>query len=263
MIDFSNLIDLLGDYFKTNDTYKDSNDKGILERFIDICGSYFKDDVYDPVYNFMDNLDVDLCSPLLLNYIWDFFGQIPYAYGVLYDGKTYDKYFNVTLNRETWQKEIVTNSPRAYARDILKYAISLYKIRGTLPFYNILLSFYGMNCTITDPTGDLQNSKRGEDLVTYSKPYYYDDDKLYDNESDSENPNRYDENEYDNCDTCIQVKLSINIDASITITDDLKNKILLLLNRFRPINVGEFTLDNTEFKSDDCFNYTLNFRMTT
>lgn len=36
-------------------------------------------------------------------------------------------------------------------RDLLKYSISLIKIRGTSQFFEILFRMYGLNCTIDDP----------------------------------------------------------------------------------------------------------------
>ena len=39
---FSNLFD---HYYKANDTYQDSEGKGIFERFIDVCSGYFDTEV--------------------------------------------------------------------------------------------------------------------------------------------------------------------------------------------------------------------------
>ena len=44
MIDIRHLIDFLPWYYKDKDTYK-VNDKGILERFLEICGDYFTDNI--------------------------------------------------------------------------------------------------------------------------------------------------------------------------------------------------------------------------
>lgn len=53
---FSNLFD---HYYKSNDTYQDSEGKGIFERFIDVCSGYFDTEVMPDIDNFMECLDVD------------------------------------------------------------------------------------------------------------------------------------------------------------------------------------------------------------
>ena len=47
---FSNLFD---HYYKSNDTYQDSEGKGIFERFIDVCSGYFDTEVMPDIDNFM------------------------------------------------------------------------------------------------------------------------------------------------------------------------------------------------------------------
>ena len=69
--------------YKVEDTYKDINGKGILERFIDICSEYFDKEVIPEIDNFTDIIDIDKTPGIFLNYIWEYFGYIPYAYGVL------------------------------------------------------------------------------------------------------------------------------------------------------------------------------------
>lgn len=44
MIDLKKLIDFLPFEYKDQDTYK-VDGKGILERFLEICGSYFQDNI--------------------------------------------------------------------------------------------------------------------------------------------------------------------------------------------------------------------------
>lgn len=50
--------------------------------------------------NFMECLDVDKANPIFLNYLWEYFGFIPYAYGVLTKGEPYTE-----KNLENWVKE--------------------------------------------------------------------------------------------------------------------------------------------------------------
>ena len=44
MTNLKNLIDFLPFEFKEQDTYK-VDGKGILERFLEICGNYFQEDI--------------------------------------------------------------------------------------------------------------------------------------------------------------------------------------------------------------------------
>lgn len=268
MIDFSKLIELLPSFFKQHDTYKDENGKGILERFLNICGDYFKT-ISNQVDNYLDIIDLDFNTKdlldsderkqyehLFLNNIWEFLGEIPYGYSALYDD---------TNPNNPW----ITNAnlvPRAECRRLLKYAISLYKIRGTLDFYNILLRFYGMSCKVLDPSGTLQSPKgfsgrifRDINSIKYNGNtdeyvgikeiggisdvgIYYDSDTLYD----------IDDSKYDSsmdCLGCSTVYLSIGTKSVGTLNTEQKNRVLLLLNRFRPVNIVPFDLTNTNFIS--------------
>lgn len=266
MINLSKLINLLPFYFKDKDTYKDENDEGILERFLDICGLYFRDDVKPDIDNLLDYIDSDKAHPMILNHIWEFLGSIPYAYGAIYDGGSWDKYKDKELNREIWEQEIINNSPRAYSRDILKYVISLYKIRGTLSFYDMLLRFYGMSCIVDDPTGDLQDPNSTIQSLDIYPVYYDEEDTIQGNpisyDEDPLNMWYYDENDKSNCTTCIEVHLQITVDSSINITDEMVERTLLLLNRFRPIHVKEFDVTNTSFTNNDGFTYVFNFNVS-
>lgn len=128
-------------YYKENDTYKDDNGEGILERFISICSEYFDDDILPEIDTIMNNIDADLANEVFLNYLWDFFGQIPYAYGVAV------RETNPPLTREDfilWLKRDKRVYPRGDSRKIIKYAVALYKIRCTKTFYEILGRFYGV-----------------------------------------------------------------------------------------------------------------------
>lgn len=269
MIDLKNLINLLPSYFKKNDTYKNEEGKGILERFLSVCGDYFKSNISDRIDTLLDIMDLDFDSSslsdddprkeyehLFLNQIWEFLGEIPYGYSALYNNNS---------DGNPW---IINASiiPRAECKRLLKYAISLYKIRGTLDFYNILLRFYGLSCKVLDPSGipgspngfygriyrdknsvvlrDKDNEYLGikesgeyQDNVPYIS---YDSDLVYDLEDST----------YDsalNCLGCSTVYLSIGTSKFGELNDLQKERVLLLLNRFRPVNIVPFSLDNTNF----------------
>lgn len=211
MKSFSNFKDyifkhLFPYYYKDNDTYKDVEGKGILERFIDVCSEYFDTDIMPDIDNFMDILDVDKTPDIFLNYLWEYFGYIPYAYGILTKGEPYTR-----ENVARWLNN-PTNFPKADTRSILKYAISLYKIRGTDDFYNILGRFYGVRFEITETEcngGSSQStlddgSGIGSELVisTYNNIYSsYDDVKAGYRDGD--------------CLSCIKLKVKVYIPTGI------------------------------------------------
>lgn len=145
---FSNLFDY---YYKVHDTYQDSDGKGILERFIGVCSGYFDNEVMPDIDNFMDCLDVDRANPIFLNYLWEYFGFIPYAYGVLTRGEPYTE-----QNLENWLKED-RGFPTADYRRVLRYALALYKIRGTQKFFEVLGRFYGVTFSLVEVDGALKD----------------------------------------------------------------------------------------------------------
>ena len=145
MSQFSNFKDyvfrnLFPYYYRENDTYKDSSGKGILERFIEVCSEYFDKEIMPDIDNLMDIIDVDKTSNEFLNYIWQYFDYIPYAYGAIVNGN----YSSTSILND------INQFPRADSRRILKYAISLFKIRGTADFYRILGRFYGVSINIEE-----------------------------------------------------------------------------------------------------------------
>lgn len=266
MINLNKLVELLPSFFKHNDTYKDKNSIGILERFLNVCGDYFQT-ISNQVDNYLDIIDLDLNTKklldddekkqyehLFLNSIWEFLGEIPYGYSALYDD---------TNAHNPW----LENSnliPRAECRRLLKYAISLYKIRGTLDFYNILLRFYGMSCKVLDPSGTLQSPNgfsgriyrdiiglkyngNTDDYIgikeigeVYDTGIYYDSDIRYD----------LDDSKYDStvdCLGCSTIYLTIGTKSVGELNSEQKERVLLLLNKFRPVNIIPFDLNNTNF----------------
>lgn len=251
MIDLKNLINLLPSYFKSNDTYKDDDGKGILERFINICGSYFGD-IHNNISGIMNILDFDEDNNYLyINLVWEFLGSIPYGYGALISGD----------NNNYWEPNL-NSVPRAKSNRILKYVVSLYKIRGTKKFYEILLRFYDIKCTVTD-NSDINVPKvnkvsryfNGNDNsgllgsegnrfkeIRYDQgsvePVSYDSGSMYDSTD-----NTFDELE--DCLGCSEVNMKLEVKAPLD--ESSKGRILLLLNRFRPVNVVEFNMSNVEF----------------
>lgn len=162
-MDLKKLIDLLPYYFKENDTYKDSNGKGILERFLEICGSYFEDQVVDNTAQILENLDVDKCPDYLLQYFWEWFGCIPFAEGEFIDPNKWAQYYNgfdpkseYESKKHYWLYDN-PNDPLNLSLDtkrrILKYAVSLLKCRGSKVFFDTMFRLYGIKAEVDEQTG--------------------------------------------------------------------------------------------------------------
>ena len=92
MIDLNNLIDLFPSYFKENDSYK-VDGKGLLQRFLDICGNYFQQYPLADLDSFLENLDVNKTNIIFIQNFWKFFGELPFAQGPIIDGKIFTDAF--------------------------------------------------------------------------------------------------------------------------------------------------------------------------
>lgn len=256
MIDLSKLIYLLPSFFKEKDTYKDNEGRGILERFLEVCGDYFKNDITPDIDNILDIISLEKKEHLtsrdyvFINHIWEFLGSIPYGYAALYNDND--------LNNP-W-KENLEYVPRAKYWDIIKYSISLYKIRGTALFYKVLMRFYGIDCKVLDPSGteDAPNGYSGRYLndKVDTKVFGTDNKRIkevgqeeeyiishYDSESIYDADTYYDLNS--NCLNCTKVYITLTHES---LGDPLvRNRILVLLNRFRPVNVYPFDITTVNF----------------
>lgn len=171
MLNLRKLIDLLPYYYKGADTYKNKDGKGIFERYLEIFGNYFEDHIVEDTSTITDIIDIENCDDIYLNHLWEFLGQMPFAQGPQVDIEKWKVYFNgLNLKDENNWKEactIPTNSSTDFNQDsdtiraLIKYSISLFKIRGTKQFFEILFRIYGLSCEIGEPTleifGDIDN----------------------------------------------------------------------------------------------------------
>ena len=210
---------LFPQYYHDHDTYKDDSGKGILERFIDSCSMYLDDYITGSgtndlpgLDNFLDNLDVDIMPDLFLNYLWEYFGYFPYSYGLIIQGETYSPE-DIKKQLREYSKQF----PRG-SRKILKYAISLYKIRGTLLFFKILGKFYGVRFEILET--NQQNEWAPTRVALYSRGSYNEDPKYPDNigvgSSYTNVKATYGitENSDDYCRACVPIKVKVYLDQS-------------------------------------------------
>lgn len=205
MTNLRNLIDFLPFEFKDQDTYK-VDGKGILERFLEICGSYYQDKILPDIDNILDIIDLDKTPKQYLTYLWEFLGEIPLA--------------------RPQSTSRTPNLSETQIRNILKYSISLLKIRGSKQFFEILFRMYGLTCIITDPT---DGSMEGWVKV----------DPQYDGEYSN-----YDKYHYDRifgCTQCIPVQVEIRGHGFTSATPEFKafkQAIDKLFDRFLPYNVS-------------------------
>lgn len=218
MTNLKNLIDFLPFEFKEQDTYK-VNGKGILERFLEICGSYFQDNITSDIDNILDLIDIDKTQQRYLNYLWEFLGELPFA--------------------RTGEHTGAPNLSDEQIRTILKYSISLLKIRGSRKFFEILFNMYGLTCTIVDPTdGEMDKWEKVDPLydTDYSRYDKYNYDKIY------------------GCAQCIEVDISIGGHGFTSPTKEFKafkQSIDKLFDRFLPYNVS----GNIKYGFDLAYNY--------
>lgn len=216
MINLKELINLLPYYFKENDTYKVEG-KGILERFLEICGSYFEDNILPDIDNTLDLISFDKTPEHCLNYLWEFLGELPFAFGPVINSEKFKEYYNGLYSKEELDKlkELWTQPKKGPVvlsnneiRQLLSYAISLNKIRGTKQFFEIMFKLYGFDVTITDPTQAYTKTSTG--CFSNYNQNYPDSNKLdiahFDNPNDTMDINN-------GCNQCIP----INIDVSTTV----------------------------------------------
>jgi hypothetical protein len=192
MVNLKNLIDFLPFEYKDQDTYK-VNGKGILERFLEICGEHFEDYITKDIENILDIIDIDKAPDMYLNFLWQFLGEMPFAYGNTIDAQKWAEYFNGFYSDSKLQelsklwiipKEGPLTLTSTQVRNILKYSISLFKIRGTSEFFEIMMRLYGLTCVVTDPAkaDSYDGWVKGN---PHFDPYYqYDDKYTYDNTFD-------------------------------------------------------------------------------
>lgn len=235
-------------YFREYDSYKRS-DGGVLKRFLDVCSEYFDEEVLRDIDNFTSIWDIDNTSPVFLNYIWEYLGSIPYAYGILYDGKPFSK-----DNLKELSTEYIRNDncpiPTVDYRRLLKYAISLYKIRCTKEFYTILGRLYGLEISVVDPS---ENESPYEEALglsgSSSWEIQYDIKGYYDQVTTI-----YDRSEA--CASCVRLDASIHIPENLyhilierDSLDNAKAVIVDILNRYLPIQALPFSTEKASPES--------------
>lgn len=239
MINLKNLIDFLPFEYKDQDTYK-VNGKGILERFLEICGEHFEDYITKDIENILDIIDIDKTPDMYLNFLWQFLGEMPFAYGNTIDAQKWAEYFNGFYSDSKLQelsklwiipKEGPFTLTSTQVRNILRYSVSLFKIRGTSEFFEIMMRLYGLTCVITDPA-----KADGYDGWIKGHPHF---DQYYQYDSKYTFDNTFD------CSQCISVSLKLTGHGYTSNSEAFKKfreAVESFFTRFIPYHVS-FTID--------------------
>lgn len=250
MINLSNPIELLPPYYKDNDTYKNIEGKGILERFLEVLGWEFTR-TSGEIKLLLDRvIEVGIMEPELLNLIWEYYGSVPFGHGCLVNFNPNGSYYT--------SNDIIPPRP-VDPRSLLVYTLSLYKIRGTLDFYPALLNLYGYSSLVRDPTGDYVVPQSSISSGVYI-PRYDSSDVRYDSNVS------YDQSLVGL--TCIRILIAIEVPPEFKTDAKFKSRMYALLNHFRPVYIYPFDHTNVIFVEDiteplqSGFTYEFNFNLS-
>jgi hypothetical protein len=140
------IIKQLPDYFIENDSYKDVNEKGFVERYLGIFGDELDEYYYTQIAQIVEQV-----NPLEVSR-WEYLDYIAYALG--------DVPGTITDNTYVYQR-------------MLTYIISIYKIKGTIPSFFAILYPLGVQTLAFQELPELN--------IVYDEDYTYDqDDVAYD-----------------------------------------------------------------------------------
>lgn len=147
MMDIKHLINFLPYYFKHNDTYKDSDGKGILEKYLEIFGEYFSD-VKTSIDNSIEVINIEKTSRYYLKLLWEMLGSIPFAKDI---------------------ESLPFNLDDKQQRDLIKYTNCLLKIRGTRKFFEIMFRIYSNDSVSITP---VRTDPLDDSWLIYENPGY-------------------------------------------------------------------------------------------
>ena len=116
-------------YFKMNDTYKDAQGQGLLERYLSAFDPEVLLETFPNINKYLDIIDVRTCAPKFLTHISDVLGNPP----DIFDDE--DKY-----------------------RNLLAYIVSVYKIKGSIESYELFFDILGFDIELEEIPLFNQNS---------------------------------------------------------------------------------------------------------
>lgn len=266
MINLRSLMDLLPYYFKEQDTYK-VNGKGLLERYLDIFGAYFDNQVVRDISTLDDVIDIDKTPEVYLGYLWEFLGSMPYANPKAIDPDKWKQYFNgfdsdstieslskLWLYRKDQDGDHYTLTPDQ-VRSLIKYSIALFSIRGTKIFFEILLRLYGFEANISNgstyPKITLEDDDSdywGSDVDYWGTDddYFGSTDSLFDIKTESTkidsewlNLDTDTVDNHTNCTRLVNVNFRLKSDYVYNVSSNefkrLQDRMFNLINMFLPI----------------------------
>ena len=216
MIDIKHLIDYLPFYYKNKDTYKDGNGQGILEKLLEICGTYFQDSIKAEIDSSLEILDISSTSKYYLNLLWEMLGQMPFARISTNPGP-------LSLSEEQ-------------QRNLIKYTNTLLKIRGTEKFFQVMFGVFSNksnNLAITITSDDPGWEKDVKEHTVIKYPYFntdsFDDDNI-------------------SMDEYYRMKQCINVTFNITgkIEDQYHQALVAFIERFVPYFVHPIIYINSK-----------------
>lgn len=251
-------------YHKDYDTYKDAQGKGILERFVEICGEYFDNEVVPEIDNIVDSLiDYDKNSAIYINYLWEMFGSFPYAYGVIVGIETPTK-----ENIQKWIQED-DHYPRADFRKLMRYILQLYRIRGSQLFFTVVGRLFNVEITVKELSSGLEDLEEADSYLLapgvpavveegddngYIVAVYLDPEALDDKDNQHLVYSIYDPTSQvkavwgQDCNSCKEVSVDIKFPSSLQETlfngkqlndagKKAYNDFIRLIEKYLPINV--------------------------
>lgn len=112
----------LPSYFKIGDSYKDINDRGLIERYLEIFGLELDEEYIPQIENYINIIDPLVADSKFLNHIAYTLGNPP----------------------DLWE-----NAPNhTEYRRLLSIILSIYKVKGTLLSYQTLFSLIGYTVSL-------------------------------------------------------------------------------------------------------------------
>lgn len=129
-------------YFHEEDSYKDINGEGLLERFVKVFGLEIDTLTIPSITGLGDLYNSLVIGDNLLAHLSKMMGSLPITFG-------YDTYY----------------------RRLVKYTIDINKLKGTVAGYQLLFSMLGVSCSINQ----IEPVKRYYDTgILYDTGYQYD-----------------------------------------------------------------------------------------
>lgn len=136
---------LPGEYYKANDTYIDINGEGLLERYLRNFGMEVDENIKPFIDNFMDLFDAAKCQKQLLTHLSFMLGS-----------------------------PISLDNSESIIRKVLKYAVQMYKIKGTVGSFDMLFNFIGLDITIIEDVPGKAVTYDADPILNYDMGLKYD-----------------------------------------------------------------------------------------